>query len=185
MDTKEKLSSTTIWLHWIVAILMIFMTAAGIYIDNFEAETLFDIHTSLGVLILVAVIPRVIWRYKHGWPVAVGNYTRVEHIGGKVVHWTLILATLLMPLSGILMAVAGGHGLHIFELELLAETPDPANPDEALALSPALAEVGSAIHGLFGKVLPIAIVLHIVGALKHHLIDKDETLRRMLGLQPR
>lgn len=185
MDNSRYLSSTTLLLHWIVAVGMIFLTALGIYMEEFHVEQLFDIHISLGVLILLVVVPRLIWRYKNGWPVPAGHYTQMEHLAGKVVHWLLLLATLLMPLSGILMAVAGGYGLHLFGIELVAETPDPNNPEEALALSPALAQLGEAIHGLGGILLPVAIALHIVGALKHHVVDKDETLRRMLGKQPR
>lgn len=181
MDTNTRLSSLTIKLHWIVAIAMIGLTALGIYMEEFEAEHLFDIHISLGVLITLVVIPRVMWRFKNGWPAAAGNYSHFEHISGKIVHWILIIATVLMPLSGIVMAVAGGHGLHVFGLELIAESPDPANPEEALPLSAAMANLGESIHSLGADVLPIAIALHIAGALKHHIIDKDQTLNRMLG----
>lgn len=181
MDTRTKLSPTTIKLHWVVAIFMMGLTALGIYMEEFEADYLFDIHISLGTLILLFVIPRVLWRLKNGWPTAVGNYSHFEHLSGKIVHWVLIMATIAMPTSGILMAVAGGHGLHFFGLELVPESADPSNPEEAIALYPMLANLGESIHSLGGNVLPVAIGLHILGALKHHIIDKDETLRRMLG----
>lgn len=180
-DTQTTLSSMTIKLHWIVALIMIFLTALGIYMENFEAENLFDIHISVGTLILIFVIPRLIWRYKNGWPKPVGNYTSLEHISGKLVHWVLILATFLMPLSGITMAIAGGHGLHFFGLELVPENIDPTGVEDVIVLSTPLANIGDYIHGLGGTVLPAAIVLHIVGALKHHYIDRDRTLVRMMS----
>lgn len=185
MDTKETLSPLTLRLHWIVALFMIGLTALGLYMEEFEAEYLFDIHISLGVLILVFVIPRVVWRLKNGWPAAAGNYTKIEHLSGKIVHWVLIVFTVLMPVSGIVMAIAGGHGLHFFGLTLVPESIDPNNAEEVIMLSPLLQSVGEEIHNLGADVLPIAIGLHIVGALKHHWIDKDETLRRMLGQAPR
>lgn len=185
MNNSRSLSRTTLTLHWIIAVGMISLTALGIYMEEFEAEHLFDIHISFGALILIAVLPLLVWRYKEGWPKAVGEYTRIEHISGKIMHWVLLITTVMMPVSGLLMAIGGGYGLHIFGLELVAETPDPSNSGEALALSPFLAELGDSLHGLGGNILPLAIALHVVGAFKHHLIDKDETLRRMLGLQPR
>lgn len=185
MDTKTKLSSITIQLHWIVAIFMIGLTTLGLYMENAGDESLFDIHISLGVLIIVFVLPRVIVRIKNGWPQAAGNYTKIEHLSGKIMHWVLMLSTVIMPLSGIMMAVAGGHGLHFFGLELVAENISALNLEEPAPLSPMLANLGSSLHNLGGTILPIAIGLHVLGAIKHHIIDKDETLRRMFGQRPR
>ena len=185
MDTREKLSSRTVALHWIVALLMILMTVLGMFLEELDSPFLFDTHTTFGWLILIAILPRVLWRMKNGWPAAAGNYTPIEHLGSKVMHWVLILATLLMPLSGILMSVAGGHGLAFYGFEVIAESHDPNNPGEALALSPMLAGLGSSTHHFVGDILIYAIALHAIGALKHHIIDKDETLRRMIGLKAR
>lgn len=185
MDTKIKLSPITTSLHWIIGISMIVLIVMGLYMEEFDAEYLFDIHISLGVIVGLIVVPRVLWRIKNGWPTHVSDYNRFEQISGKVVHWVLIIATVLMPLSGIVMAVAGGHGLYLFGLELVPELTHPNNPEEVIALSVAFAEIGERIHSLGGSVLPLAVGLHIVGALKHHLLDKDETLRRMLGISPR
>ncbi|MGB1239037.1 MAG: cytochrome b, partial [Pseudomonadales bacterium] len=135
--------------------------------------------------IVLFVLPRVVWRIVNGWPKAAGNYTKMEHLSGKIVHWVLIVATVAMPLSGIVMAVAGGHGLGVFGIEFVPENIDPTNPEEVIVLSALLTEIGESIHELGADVLPIAIGLHIVGALKHHLVDRDETLRRMLGKAPR
>lgn len=185
MDTRDKLSPTTIYLHWLVAVLMILMTALGLFMEDLESQFLFDTHTTFGWIVLIVILPRVIWRMKNGWPDAVGNYSEIEHLSSKVMHWVLILATLLMPLSGILLSVANGHGLAFYSFELIPENPDPNTVGEVLPLAPGLGEFGSLIHGFVGEILPYAIALHVVGALKHHLIDKDETLRRMLGMKTR
>ena len=52
---------------------------------------------------------------------------------------------------------------------------------EAIAINEQMAETGHEIHVILGKVMLITIGLHIVGALKHHIIDKDNTLKRLLG----
>lgn len=180
-DTKEKFSSLTVALHWIVGVTIIALLAVGIYMESNEVFALYDIHKSIGIIIFAFVLARVIWRVQNGWPTPAGNYSNIEHVMAKVVHWVLIIGTLLLPISGMLMSGAGGHGLAVFGLELLAENPDPANPGEVIALNGALAGLSHQMHGLGGNLMILAIVLHVVGALKHHMVDKDGTLRRMFG----
>jgi len=88
-----------------------------------------------------------------------------------------------MPISGFMMSTMGRHGVAFFGIELVAANPNPANPQEVLALNSALAEIGHTMHGLGGYLLIGAVALHVVGALKRHLIDRDGILRRMLGAE--
>lgn len=180
-DTKHKLSSLTIALHWIIGITIIVMLALGKYMESFEAYALYDIHKSIGMIIIAFVLARVFWRILNSWPEPASNYSSIEHLTAKVVHWILIIGTVALPISGALMSGAGGHGLAIFGWELLAENIDPNNLEEVIPLNKTLAGLGHEIHGIAGNVMMIAIVLHLLGALKHHIIDKDGTLRRMLG----
>ncbi len=181
MDTARKLSPTTVTLHWIVAIMMIGLLGVGIYMEENEAFALYPWHKSFGVLIGVFVVLRVVWRIKNGWPPAAGDYTIWEKLLSKIVHYLLIIGTVLMPISGFMMSAMGGHGVAFFGIELFAPNPDPANPQEALPVNATLAQVGHVVHGLGGNILIGAIALHVIGALKHHIIDRDGTLRRMLG----
>lgn len=181
MDTQAKLSSRTVALHWIVGVMMIALLAVGVYMEENEAYALYPWHKSFGVLILLFVLPRIAWRMKNGWPQAVGDYSTVEKLLSKLVHWLLIIGTLLMPISGFMMSALGGHGVDLFGLELVARNPDPADPQNVLPLNGSLAQLGHTLHGLGGNVLIGAVLLHLVGAFKHHLVDKDGTLRRMLG----
>lgn len=79
------------------------------------------------------------------------------------------------------MSVMSGHGASLFGLELIARNPGSANPVEVIALNGVLAAVAHQIHSLAGDILIVGVVLHIAGAYKHPLVDKDGTLRRMLG----
>lgn len=181
LDTKEKFSHLTVSLHWLVGVTIIALLAVGIYMEENEADALYLIHKSIGVLIFIAVLWRVIWRVRNGWPKPAGNYKKVERVLSKITHWILIIGTVLMPVSGMLMSGAGGHGFGIFGLELVAMNPDPLNPEEMIPLNQSLAELGHILHGAGGNLMILAILLHILGAFKHHLVDKDGTLRRMLG----
>ena len=179
-DTISKLSHTTLALHWIVGLTMIGMLALGIIMEEFDMKYLMPWHKSIGILIFAFVIARVLWRIKNGWPKPVNQYKSYEQLLSKLVHWVLIVSTVLMPLSGILMSYMGGNGLEMFGLELAGRNIDAAT-GEKVARNKALAGLAHSTHGIVPTVLYVAIALHVVGAFKHHIVDKDGTLKRMIG----
>lgn len=179
-DTEQKFSKTTIILHWLVALAMISLIAVGTYMEQTETYALYPIHKSFGILIIIAVLLRVVWRMLNGWPKPVGEVKKVEQLAAKVVHWVLIIGTVLFPISGMMMSGAGGRGLYVFGVELLAKNTDPVTGKVA-PLNETLAGLGYEMHGILMWVMIAAIALHIIGAYKHHLVYKDNTLKRMLG----
>jgi len=179
--SAHKLSAISISLHWLVALTMISLLSVGIFMAETETYSLYPIHKSVGVLILIAVLPRIIWRLINGWPEPVAQYSALEQGLAKLVHWLLLLGTLCMPISGMMMSGLGGHGIEVFGLELLASQYDPVS-HEAIPINSALAGIGYQVHGALAYLLVIALILHIAGALKHHVLDKDGTLKRMLGV---
>lgn len=183
LDSHSKLSTTTLLLHWVVGIMMIGLLATGIYMEENEVFALYPWHKSFGVLIATFVVLRVSWRVKNGWLSHVSDYTSIEKLLSKIVHYLLIIGTVLMPISGFIMSVMGGHGVDFFGLELFARNPDPVDPKEVIALNGPLAGAAHSMHKFAGITILVAVILHVVGALKHHVIDKDGTLRRMLGAE--
>ena len=183
VDTHSKLSTNTLVLHWLVGIMMIGLLATGIYMEENGVFALYPWHKSFGVLIATFVVLRVIWRVKNGWLSPVSDYTKIETLLSRLVHYVLIIGTVLMPVSGFIMSAMGGHGVDFFGMELFARNPDPADPKEVIALNGTLAGMGHNIHEYAGIAILVGAFLHVVGALKHHIIDKDGTLRRMLGAE--
>lgn len=181
MDNADKLSKLTIILHWLVAIAMIALTAIGLYMSKTETWALYPIHKSFGVLVFFIIMLRVFWRIRNGWPEAAGDYSRLEHVLAKLVHWVLIVATIAMPVSGMIHSGASGHGFGIFGLTIVPGNHVAGDPDNVIPYHAGLAETGEFLHEAIGYILIAAIILHIVGALKHHVLDRDATLLRMLG----
>lgn len=179
-ETKAQLSNLTIFLHWIVGLTIIILAVVGIYMHENEVFELYPIHKSMGVLIFFVIVVRVYWRFSNGWLQPVREYKAIERNLAKIVHWVLIIAMVVMPISGFIMSGAGGYGVSVFGLEIVAAQFDPV-AKEAIPYNAALAEFMHETHGIMGWIIVIAIVLHIIGAFKHHIIDKDNTLRRMLG----
>ena len=78
------------------------------------------------------------------------------------------------------MSGAGGHGVSVFGLEIIAAQFDPVT-QETIPHNAALAGFMHKTHEIAGWMMIVAIVLHFTGAIKHHFIDKDNTLRRILA----
>lgn len=180
MDTEKRLSKLTIGLHWLVALSILFLIGFGIYMVQTESWPLFHIHKSIGLLLFAVIIVRVLWRLKNGLPRPVGRYSRLEHGLAKTVHYLLLACTIAMPITGMIYSGSSGNGFGIFSLEIFPSNYPPGG-GMAIPFNAQWSGIGQAVHSFIGYFLLGLIVLHIAGALKHHLVDRDSTLTRMLG----
>lgn len=183
LDTTSKFSGKTMLLHWLVGLTMLGLLGSGVYMVENEAYSIYPIHKSIGVSVFLFALWRVLWRMRNGWPTPLADASALMHGIARLVHYLLLIGSVLMPISGFLMSVLGGHGVALFGLELVARHPDPTNPAEVIALNGALAGIAHQIHHWSGYALIAGVLLHLSGALKHHFVDKDGTLRRMLGAE--
>ncbi|MDE1464864.1 cytochrome b [Spartinivicinus poritis] len=171
----DKLSKTTISLHWVVAIIMIFLLASGVYMTYFEDFSWYSWHKSIGVLALLIAMARVIWRIKEGFPKPLDNKQAVMNKLAKVAHFALIICTIIMPVSGVISSAAGGYGVPFFGLSLFDSVAPAERPINGL-----LAGFAHEAHYIAGYFMIAILALHILGALWHQLIKKDNTLYRMV-----
>lgn len=176
----RSFTKTTIALHWIVGLSIIALMAVGWYMKEFKDYGLYSIHKSVGVIIFAVILYRVIYRLIKGFPTPVSKSSAAQVFIAKLVHWALLIGTVLFPLSGIMMSGAGGHGVFVFGLELIAPNVDAVTGKTA-PINETIAGLGHEIHEFLLWGIGIMLVLHVAGALKHHIIDKDITLKRMLG----
>lgn len=176
-DTREKLSGLSVGLHWIIALAMIGMVAFGLILEEMPRSdgksVLVQLHKSIGVTVLGLALIRLFWRVRQGMPAHVGVYTALEQTLAKVTHAFLLLATLLLPISGLLASIGNARAVSLFGM--------PFIPQLLAQKNELLAKIGGASHAILGKLIIAAILLHMIGAVKHHLVDRDGTLRRMLG----
>ncbi|MFC3114839.1 cytochrome b [Cellvibrio fontiphilus] len=180
MDTPQKFSPLTIALHWLIAFAMIAMLAVGFYMSIYEVYPLYDWHKSFGVAIFAVILLRVWWRIKNGWPKPLREYPQFQQRLARVTHWVLIIGTLLMPISGMLYSGLGGWGIKVFGWVMVPGNKNPAT-GQTEPIHAGLAQLGAFTHEWLGYVLVVTVLLHMAGALKHHLFDRDRTLLRMLG----
>lgn len=161
--------------HWISAFLFIGLIALGIYMHELpkspEKFELYDLHKSLGIGLFALMMLRLAWLKISPNPEQISR-NRFEHILAHSVKGILYLAMIMMPISGWIMSNSGGHDVAFFSLFTL---PNLVGENETVH------EIAEGIHGTMGPLMILVIALHIAGALKHHFVYKDNTLKRMLG----
>lgn len=169
--------------HWSVAVLILAAIGLGLYAASLplggEAElqaifAAFSFHKTVGIAVLVLAVLRILWTLTQEKPRPLHPDRRVETFVAEMVHWALWIGMVIMPLTGwLLHSSAPGKFARIlwpFGQRL------PFVPQDA-----ALSERFAHFHEFGWWVLAGLIVLHVAGALKHALIDRDATLSRMAG----
>lgn len=174
-DTREKFSPLTITFHWIVGLTIIGLLTLGIYmVDLPKGEFrswLYGWHKVIGTTVLMVAAVRLAWRWRYGLPVPAGNFPEWQQRLARSTHIVLLVATIALPLTGAIYSYSGGYPIPVLGLfDIKSATKYPF-----------LFDTFKFIHGWAGWILASIVVLHFAGALKHHLVDKDGTLRRMLG----
>jgi cytochrome b561 len=184
-STTERWGWVTRALHWSIALTVFGMLAAGLYAVSLNTGTpagemryysVIDVHKSFGMLIIMLMAFRVIWRAREKSPSLPTQTPTWEIVVARISQVLLYLGLFLMPVTGYLWASAYGEPVRFFGSKLLPSL---------IHLKGEQAILAHHIHIYAAFVLMAIIALHVLGALKNHLIDKNDVLRKMLGLAPR
>lgn len=161
--------------HWITALLIIVtFTIALIMVElplGPRKLELYALHKSIGVLILALTAARLVWRLGGPRPMTLGPSRAYEQFLAHAVHGGFYIVLIALPLTGWLMSSASNFSVSVFGLFTL---PNLIAPDKALA------ETLEAVHGWIAWSLVGLLVLHVAGAVKHHFVLGNDTLRRMV-----
>jgi cytochrome b561 len=159
--------------HWLSAVLIIIQIPLGFYCNKMKLSPLkldlFVWHKSIGFVILLLVISRVLWRISRSAPTAAPD-TAILMMLAKTAHGLLYVLLILLPISGWIISSAANIPISLF---WLVELPAITGPDEALK------DVAGMVHRTCVVVLLALLTLHIGGALRHHYILRDNILRRL------
>ena len=162
-------------LHWLMAVLILGLLALGLYMHELPLSpqklTLYSWHKWAGVTVFLLVWVRLLWRVMHRPPALPASMAPLMRLAAHAGHGVLYLLMVAIPLSGWLMSSAKG-----FQTVWFGVLPIPDLLDKNKEVGDLLALVHKSLNLLFVAV----IVGHIGAALKHHLIDKDDILTRML-----
>ncbi len=191
----NRYTKTAVVLHWLIAIAIFGMFALGWYMSDLPKEApkqmaydlfdwgiytwqlaeeasprtfYFNLHKSIGISILALIIIRIMWRIFHKPPPLLSSYKTWERKLATGTHHLLYLLMVALPVSGLIMATYSKYGVKWFGLSFI----------KGLDNTP-MRKVFEEAHELIGVIILVMLILHIVGALKHKFIDKDDTLKRM------
>lgn len=174
-DASPRYTPAAIALHWIVAGLILFNLAYGLYTVSLPLSPqklqLFSYHKWIGVTIFLLAAARLLWRLGHRPPPPPPGMKPWEVRAASATHVLLYALFFAAPLTGWLFSSAAG-----FQTVYLGVLPIP----DLLAKNKGVAEGFRIMHHWINYTMAAVIALHAAAALKHHFIDRDDVLTRML-----
>ena len=179
LNRKNEYSPAFKLIHWLMAVGIILMLFAGFFMGDIPKtsdwhEIIKNIHRLAGLFLLFLAFIRVLIRLLSSVPDLPHSTPKIEQLLSKSTHLCLYLLIFMIPLSGWFMTTAVGK---ISKLPIIAgiTLPMPFVPT-----SISLAKQANQLHELLSWCLIVLVSLHVLAALKHHFIDKDTILKRML-----
>lgn len=175
---SEYYTRTAQILHWLMAIIFIVAWIIGFYSGNFLSYdvdgsfkgSVITLHKNIATTIIFLVMIRIFWRYTHPAPELPNTMSpimkRFAHLG----HLALYFMLLALPITGCLFSWSAGHPapvLYLFNLPTL------------VAENPAITAIVKPLHVYISWAAGLLLAGHILAALKHHFIDKDNVLNSM------
>lgn len=164
-------------LHWVMAIIFIAAWAIGFYSGNFLSYDtssikgdVITLHKNIATTIIFLVIIRILWRYTHPAPKLPDTMSPTMKTLAHVGHLFLYVILVALPVTGCLFSWSAGHPapvLYLFEIPRLVQD----NPELLAVVKP--------LHIYISWFAGFLIVGHVLAALKHHFVDKDNILNSM------
>jgi cytochrome b561 len=169
---RWRYGTPAILLHWVLAALIVFLVALGWWMMTIERTPqgpwYFDLHRSFGIVVAVLVVLRILWRATHrpdplppevpAWQVKLSGLTQ----------WLLYACIIVMPATGFIGTMYGRDPGHFFGIPL-----------PQIAVDRNMHRLLFQIHSTTVWVLVALVALHVLGALKHLLVDRDTVFQRM------
>jgi cytochrome b561 len=177
-NTGQRYGLVAIVFHWLMALLLVALVVLGLYMASlpdvgFDTRkiTLILVHKELGVAALMLVALRLAWRIGNVLPALVAGLPEWQKVTARFVHLSFYALMLALPITGWLMSSAAAIPVSFlgwFDL------PDLIGHDERLF------RAFIVVHRWLAYALIACLVAHMGAALTHHLVFKDDTLRKML-----
>ncbi len=194
-QASTRYTKTAVVLHWLIAIGIFIMFGIGWFMADLPKEApkqaafdlfdlgfyswqlpeaisprafYFNLHKSIGVTVFALILIRILWRFTHKPPALLSNYKAIERKLASGVHYLLYILMFVLPFTGLKTAIYSKYGVKWFGMDFITGVDDKGVRD-----------FYKEAHEIIGLILVAVIAIHILAALKHKFIDKDETLKRM------
>jgi len=176
LDSNTKFGTVSKLLHWLSALIIFALFGVGFWmVDlNYYSEwyrTAPHWHKSIGILLLALTLVRIGWKVITVSPKPISTHSSKTRVATKLGHLALYGVLLLILTSGYLISTADGRAIAVFDWFEVASLGELIANQE---------DIAGSIHQYAAYSLMAIVGIHILAALKHHFIDKDDTLRRMI-----
>lgn len=175
-NTQRRYGIISILLHWIIAVLMITLVIEGLYMTRIPISEqklkLYGWHKEYGMLLLMLVMLRIVWRIGNIVPLLPASIPRWQKFAAHAVHWLFYIFMFALPITGWLLTSAAGLPVSFFDLFIF---PDLISPNENMRI------LFTEIHQWLSYGFIVTFFMHVGAALKHHFINKDDILRRIIS----
>jgi cytochrome b561 len=179
-EPRNRYSIISLIFHWGLALLVltqILLISAHDATEGPLSREFVQIHKAVGLSILVLTLARIVWRLANPALPLPGEMPRWEKIAARATHVLFYVLLIGLPLTGWAASSAGGRPILWFGLFDWPLLPVERSRDLARSLM--------GLHGAAVKLLYVLMALHVLAALKHQFVDRDNVLHRMIPLIPR
>jgi cytochrome b561 len=173
-NSQENYGSIAKFFHWLIFFLIFCMIPLGYFMEDIGDKALrgqiINIHKLTGLSILVLMILRAAWAFinvKPHLPLGTPQWQLWLERSG---HFLLYVVIIAMPIAGWVGSVAAGYIPHLFDWKISLP----------IAKSEALSDVSFSVHNTLAIIIIVFVSLHVLAALYHHVVKKDDVLKRML-----
>ena len=176
--TQQQWGWLTILIHWTTALVVFGLFALGLWMVELDYYSPWyrqgpDLHKSIGILLFMLTVSRLVLRRIEGRPAELDNQTSKERRLAHLAHGLLYVLLLAVMVAGYFISTADGRAIEVFGLFSIPATIHGIDKQE---------DIAGLIHLWLAITLISLVALHAGAALKHHFFDGDRTLKRMLGL---
>lgn len=173
-NTDRSFGSIAKFFHWTIALLIIGILCVGFYMggipDEIKREQIFNMHKLFGLTVLSLAVLRLLWRWINPVPV-LPSMPWWEVVLERTVKFLLYVSLFAMPISGWIFSTAAGYAPHLGQFSI---------PAPFVKLDLTLAGQVFKVHQAIAWGIIVLLCMHVAGGLKHHFIDKDNILKRMM-----
>ena len=186
-DTTQRYHGISIGFHWLVAFLIIGMLVVGNYMVSLEEADplrfwLTQWHKSFGIVTMILIVCRVIWRFTYRPPSLPGHMNTWEVRAAGTTHVLLYLLITLIPVSGWIMVSASPLELPTVIFNSIHWPHLP--PFDSLPNKSDISSLFNEVHAVAGWVLIALLIAHIGAALRHQFVLRDAIAKRMSPKMP-
>jgi cytochrome b561 len=176
-NTPDTYGLVAIVLHWLTAFAVIGLFAMGLWMTGLDYYHPWyhrgpEVHKAVGILLAALLVLRLLWRLGNPHPVPESTHSAFERHAARVAHALLYALPFAVIAAGYLISTADGHPIDVFEVFFVPAT---------LTGLPRQADRAGDVHLALAIALLTLVGIHALAALKHHFVDHDRTLSRMLS----